>query len=661
MTGGAGSCRAGVIALVALLHASTLLGVGVGVAGESAEMIFPGDGVTSVSLSPSGDWLAATLRRGDKSIVAVQRVGNPAQKRLVESSRPLSIVWDGPDSLIIVGAAPSGIRQILVSRFSFENGEIDADQRHIATQYGELVDALPLVPEQVVWAFRHRSATSLHRVSIDQLVEYGKLRTHALLSIDLGEKLVVEWGQLSNWVVDRDGTPRAALRKVEGATVVLMAPRKGDKLRVVHRFAVDELERLVVPVGLTQDGKDVIVQAYAGGDTLGLYRWDQAARKVGKPVFVHPSYDVVQVRSDPLTGELVAAVYEEDGEPRYEYFEAYRVDFLEKLPEAWRRPTISVVNGASDRETFVLFDASATNPGDYFVRERDGAITRVGRLGDNVDREKRAPVEAFRVKSKDGLEIEAFLALPLDASSPVPLVVMPHGGPHRVRDSRRFDPVVQYLASWGFAVLQVNYRGSAGYGLNFEVLVKKQWARGIEDDIDAAVESATKLPAVDGTRICIVGRSYGGFSALAGTIRHRDRYRCAVTINGVADVPLLYDTSDMADSKWTMQFYEEYVGDIRTERDRLLEVSPAYHLEQVSVPILVVYGTADRRVDPDHAHRMLLMLELYGKPHESLEIDEGEHGFDRYGSIAVWRTVRRFLSRHLEPELPFEPDPPLPF
>src|SRR5690606_16599332 len=165
-----------------------------------------------------------------------------------------------------------------------------------------------------------------------------------------------------------------------------------------------------------------------------------------------------------------------------------------------------------------------------------------------------------------------------------------------------FDLIVQYLASVGFVVLEVNYRGSSGYGLEFIEKGRRQWAKGIEDDIDAAVEWAMGRAEIDGRRICIIGGSYGGFSALTSILRHRERYRCAVSINGVTDVPLLGHSSDLADSKKAMAFFDEFVGDFETEREKLIEISPVYRMNEVETPILIVQGSADRRVDPDHAY-----------------------------------------------------------
>ena len=363
------------------------------------------------------------------------------------------------------------------------------------------------------------------------------------------------------------------------------------------------------------------------------------------------------MQTDSVTGDLVAAIYGESGETRFHYFPEYRDAFLSRIDAEWKAETVAVVSKSVDRSKFVFLVSGSTNPGDFYFQSMAGKPSQVAQIAGEVDREQLTPVKSIHVKSSDGTQVEAFLSISRAAKGPAPLVVMPHGGPIGVHDSREYDPLVQYLTSWGFAVVQVNYRGSSGYGLAFERLGKKQWALGIEDDIDAAVEHAMKMTEIDEGRVCIVGGSYGGFSALASVIRHRGRYRCAITLNGATDIPLLYDSSDFADSKQIMEFYREYVGDLATERDKLIEISPVYRSADLDVPILVVHGTADRRVDPDHAHRLILMLELYGKEYESVTVKDAEHSFDRGEWIVVARAARRFLTKHLMPDVTFSADP----
>ncbi len=625
-------------------------------AGESAEAIFPGTGVTEVVVSPGGDWIAARVHRDKDAMVAVQRVGSPELVVVARSEWIGFVAWEASNTLVIESIPAAGMRQVLVVRLSVAAGKIDVNLRKIGTR-GSLVDSLPLIPEKVLWVFPGMGSTSIHRISFAELIDYNRLYQAVGGQIEIAEKLATVKGSSSHWIAQRDGTPRAALRYTEDEVVLMMPSRVTGSFSSVYRFGVDEKEREVYPVGLTSDERRLLVLAYKDGDTFGLYEWDEDESAVGDPVFVHKEYDLSNVLTDRLTGDLVAAIYEENGEQRYHYFKEYRARFLSKLPEEWQKDSISIRSGTADRQVFAFFDSSATNPGDYYIRDRATRVHRIGRFGENIDRDALSPVTSFRAKSKDGVEIEAFLAIPKRSAGRAPLVVIPHGGPRAVRDSRQYDPMAQYLASWGFAVLQVNYRGSSGYGLEFEKLGKKQWARGIEDDIDAAVEHAMGLPEIDGERICIVGGSYGGFSAFASVIRHKERYRCAVSINGASDIPLLYDSSDMADSKQAMEIYEAYVGDLETERDELIKISPAYHVRELSTPTLVIFGSDDRRVDPDHSHRMVMMFELYGKQHETLEIEGMEHGYERDEGIIVYRAVRRFLTAYLMPESPYRPDP----
>lgn len=624
---------------------------------QSAEVFFPIAGLESVQVSPDGRWIAATAHRGKKWIVVVQQVGKGRIESVIEADWVRHLGWEAPDALIVEAGTEKGPRQYIVARLRDAGDSIGIARRSIRAP-GWLVDSLPLVPEEVLWEFEYNGWTSLHRISIRELLDFNSLHRTSPRSIEIAQKLAVVNGQTvtQNWVIDREGRPQAALRRDASGFGVMMPAHGTGPLETVYRWKLDDRERSVEPVGLSQDGTRVIVAAYNGEDTRGLWAFDRKKRAIGEKVFVDPEFDVEGIVEDPLTGDLVAAVYYRNGELRYHYFPEYRDRFLSKLPEDWRGKPVQIVSGTADRQVFAYLDANDRNPGDFYIRDPAGQVHVVGRKGENVDRKSLVPVESFRVKSRDGTEVEGFLTLPR-GSGPFPLVVRPHGGPHDVADNREYDGFLQYLASWGFAVVQVNYRGSSGYGLEFSELGKKEWARGIEDDIDAAVEYAMARPDVDEDRVCIEGGSYGGFSALASVIRHRDRYRCAISFNGVTDIPFLGISSDYSDSKAAMKSFEQRIGNLETERDKLIEASPAYHVEALNVPILIAYGTDDRRVDPDHAHRMLLMLDLYGKPHRYLEIEGAEHSPNRDEWIIYARAVRRFLSEHLLAGGEFVPDP----
>lgn len=628
-------------------------------AGQSADVLFPFTGTDLVRVSPAGTWVAARGDTGNAQGVMVQRIGLGKVVPIGQFSGVRQIVWDGPDDLLIETVNRAGNLRVLLVHLELDENEIALKKTWLLWE-GLLVDATPLRPGQMIWEFDFNGKNSIHRVTIEQMLERMKNLRNSSRSVSIGERLALIDGSSHRWIVDRSGLPRAALRRDESGYSILARSDSERPLEAVYRFGDGESESEIFPVGLGVDQSTLLVVANNGGDFKSLYELDPTSGKIGEAVFRPADADVTGLLVDDLTGESIGATYTVAGEMRTHYFDAYRDRYLSKLGDAWEKDSLRVVSGTADRQSFVFFRSNATNPGEYFFRESTGRVVPIARIGDEIDRSKLSKVESLRVKSKDGVEVEAFLSVPSERTRPAPLVVMPHGGPVGVHDAREYDPVVQYLASWGFAVLQVNYRGSSGYGLAFEKLGKRQWARGIEDDIDAAVEHAMALPEIDESRICIIGGSYGGFSSLASVIRHRDRYRCAVTINGVTDIPHFIESSDGADMKGARAVFEEYIGDPATERDKLIEVSPAYHAESIEAPVLIVQGLADRRVDPDHAYRLIRMLELHRKDFDSFFVEDGEHSFDRNEWIAVLRKVRSFLSSHLEPGEFYRDDPASP-
>jgi len=254
------------------------------------------------------------------------------------------------------------------------------------------------------------------------------------------------------------------------------------------------------------------------------------------------------------------------------------------------------------------------------------------------------------VASFEGTKLEVFFARPKPGTGKPPLVVLPHGGPVGVRDTRSFDPLVQYLAAGGLAVLQVNYRGSSGRGQAFFEAGKREWGKGIEEDLEAAIDEVVKRDWVDGGRICVAGGSYGGYSALMSVIRRPERYRCAASVNGPTDLPFLYHSNPyFSITKEGREYFTEFVGHPEDDYEKLISISPAYLASEIQVPVLLVQGTEDRRVDVDHYYRMQNVLEALGKPHEAHLIQGGGHVLSGTEWMDLAPRLRRFLTRHLAP------------
>jgi dipeptidyl aminopeptidase/acylaminoacyl peptidase len=255
--------------------------------------------------------------------------------------------------------------------------------------------------------------------------------------------------------------------------------------------------------------------------------------------------------------------------------------------------------------------------------------------------------QILRVKSRDGLPIEAYLTVP-PASGKRPLVVLPHGGPVGVSDRLLFNPEVQFLASLGYAVLQVNFRGSEGYGKAFREAGHHAEGTGIEDDIDVALTEALARYPLDPQRMCVMGSSYGGYSALQSTVRWPQRFRCAVSISGVSDRVLFFTASDSGNSAKGRETLERIIGNPNTELDQMLETSPLYHYRELQVPVMLVHGEQDMRVDYEHARRLVRMLNLAGHKPVMLSFKDGGHSYGDIEQIEkTYAGIAGFLERYL--------------
>lgn len=212
-----------------------------------------------------------------------------------------------------------------------------------------------------------------------------------------------------------------------------------------------------------------------------------------------------------------------------------------------------------------------------------------------------------------------------------------------------FDPAVQLFASLGYAVLQVNFRGSDGYGSAFRDAGRHHYGNLIEDDIDATTRTVLKDFPIDSDRLCVVGASYGGFSALVSAIRWPKRFRCAVSIAGVTDQLLLFSASDSSQTDHGMQALIKAVGDPATDSDSMRAYAPLYRYRELTVPVMLVHGTADARVDYEHSRRLVRMLNFAGHPPVMLSlVGEGHGGFSSKDEIALWKGVAGFLRANLD-------------
>jgi dipeptidyl aminopeptidase/acylaminoacyl peptidase len=268
--------------------------------------------------------------------------------------------------------------------------------------------------------------------------------------------------------------------------------------------------------------------------------------------------------------------------------------------------------------------ASDRNPGDYYLfnlKAKNASMLISQR--DWINPERMATTRGFHFTARDGLRIDGLLTLPPGSDGKnLPMVVNPHGGPFGIQDVWGYSGEVQLLANAGYAVLQVNYRGSGGFGEAFEHAGYKQWGRAMQDDLTDATRWAIQQGIADSKRICIYGASYGGYASLEGVAKEPDLYRCAVGYVGVYDMPMMYHDGDIPERLFGRNFLKETLGE-----DKLEEISPDMHADRIKAPVLLTAGGADERAPIEQSKRMEQALRNAGKPVETLYYPEEAHGF----------------------------------
>jgi dipeptidyl aminopeptidase/acylaminoacyl peptidase len=262
-----------------------------------------------------------------------------------------------------------------------------------------------------------------------------------------------------------------------------------------------------------------------------------------------------------------------------------------------------------------------------------------------IDPAKGAPTRGVSFEARDGLTLHGYLTLPpgADPSTPRPMVLLPHGGPYGIYDRWGFDEEVQILARAGYAVLQVNYRGSGNYGRAFKLAGAGEWGRKMQDDLTDATRWAIERKIADPARICVYGASYGAYAALMGVAREPDLYRCAAGYVGVYDMVKMHK-DDSGDSRSSRNWALDWLG----PRENMAEISPTGMAARIKVPVFMAAGGKDQRTPIEHTERMEKALKAAGVPVETLYYPNEGHGFYVEAHRREFYTrLLAFLSRHL--------------
>jgi dipeptidyl aminopeptidase/acylaminoacyl peptidase len=595
-------------------------------------------------INPRGDLIAVVaVDQADNGkrtwVVDLYDMGSASATRLIKAEFGIATLeWSGDHRLVIGVGEPFSAQAISIvhvidgaPRRRFELMRIP--------RAGQLVDSLPDDPDHILFASRDvRDRLLVHRVDVrdQEALDDEKFRTR--------DRIDPEIDGVRQWFTDGAGRLRMALVVRDGSARLLHGA--GDRFEVVHDFNDNED---VYPLSLSADGNTLYALSDHRRAQRELVAFDLVKRTIVGTLVAKSGYDINSVVLDAQR-RVIGGGYRRNGVQVTEYSDFGEKKLGEALGRAFPDASVGIIDRSADnRYAVVMVESSVQPPRMYYVDAKSMTAELLDEAMPWLASRTLAPSRVVRAKSPDGFMVEGFLTVP-PGQEKRPLVVMPHGGPLDTADERGFDGEVQLLAAMGYAVLQVNFRGSEGYGKAFREAGKRALGAAIEDDIDLILKQALIDTSLDDSRICMVGASYGGYSALVSVVRWPKRFRCAVSISGVTDRILRFTASDNGRSAEGRAQLIEIHGDPRTHERQFIEHSPVYRYRDIVVPVMLVHGTEDWRVDYEHSQRLQRMLGMAGRAPVFLTLHGEAHSFMSLDvRLRQWRAIVGFLQQHLDP------------
>lgn len=474
------------------------------------------------------------------------------------------------------------------------------------------------------------------------------MRDFDVYAIDVANgsrRLVLENpGGFSNWVFNQNDELLSATRTIGSKSTLIYRASSADKWQDVLGM---EFTDSVVPFFLSPDGTQLYCTSNLGRDKAAAVAIDVKRKVEAKVIFEHPNVDVDRLMQSYKTKDLMAASFV-NYMREYEYFTSDVVNVLNEVRSSINSKNIEIVSMNDDESKFIVLESSDVNAGTYhYYDSQSKELHNLSSLMPWLNPEHLAPVEVFSYPTSDGLKINGYLTYPVgEFRANLPLVVIAHDGPSS-RDVWEFNPEVQFLANRGYAVLQVNYRGSKGYGKAFWTAGFKNWGQSMQNDLTEAVQHLIKKGVVNPKRVAIYGAGYGGYAALAGLAFTPDLYACGIDYSGISNLMTYLETiPPNLESQRGMMY--TMIGDPNKDREMLMKYSPALHAADIKAPVIIAQGANDPRVTLSELDQMVEVLNK-SRVHVEYLVKEGEgHRFKADANrFEFYLTMEKFLKEHL--------------
>ncbi|GLP95163.1 alpha/beta hydrolase family protein [Paraferrimonas sedimenticola] len=613
-----------------------------------ARALFRGNQYQAYRVSPNGryvSYLDSNPRKAELRFIDTQALTDSLVLTfdvIAGQSGVADYEW-ADDNTLVFELLEKRKRRLTKLELKMENGRIKADGTELVYRGAHLINALPELKDTVILGRWYEGKHHVFKVNLNDKDIKSSMRATKRLNKN-NAPIAGFWG------TDNRGRLTMAAASVEDKRKVWVKYRKRRGWNLVWEGSNNTQ---FIPV-LWDESKDVLwVISNQIDNYASLYRFDVKRKSFLEKVIGIEGKDLSGVRLNPQQNRVLGVTYLEGGLLQTHYFDDQDDSSHESVSALFDGATATVVDYSQDSQVTVYFIHGNQQPGQFYLHL--AASNEFMLLADQRPWLSQVPfskTEVVVTEFADGTEMESYLTIPTHPIKGIPpLLVVPHGGPIAVRDTRYFDEHVQMLAGLGYAVLQPNYRGSSGFGKAFLEKGKGQWGRLIEEDIEAVTRQVLDSGRVDGSKVCIYGISYGGYSALINGLHRPELYHCVASYAGVTDIPLLFTEFGVSQNAHHKQLLTQIVGNPDTQLAQMMEYSPVYQIDQLRVPLLLAQGGKDPTVDQEHYLRMKQMLDLHKKPYTPIFYKNEIHGF-RYRGNAVdfYLKLDKFLRKSMKLE-----------
>ncbi len=531
--------------------------------------------------------------------------------------------------------------------FGYKSGKNQADKRIKTRQsdYGhqEIIDLLKEDKKHILlsfypwrikgdyWIANKKALPIIYKLNIYS----GKKRKIGTLPLPL-----------ATGITDNLGAVRFATgENQQGDNLVFYRDSSKDKW---SPLVLDNFDgKNITPVSFSKDNESVYFLANVSKGTRALFLYSLKTKEV-KELFHDKNVDVSLLIHD-FTKKHIVAVGTDIDLPRYHYLDKtdFKSNLHKKLFKTFKGSDVIITSATNDENLAIVFVYADNNPGDYYLFDTKKLKAKhLFKSHPQLNSKQLATTQSISFPARDGMKINAYLTKPLfESDEKLPMVVLPHGGPYGVRDYWGYDWEVQLLASRGYAVLQVNFRGSGGFGTSFEELGHGNWGTTMQDDITDGTLEMIKQGIVDPSKVCIFGASYGAYAALTGAFREPDLYKCAIGSMGVYNLPMMFKKGDIPQDERGLNYLIEVLGD---DEEIQKQRSPVYNVSKIKAEVLIIHGARDNRAPIAQAKSLMKAFDKVGKKYQWLRLSDEAHGYyDDENRQRVYRKILEFLDQNI--------------